>query len=40
MEQPVKGELGVPIQFLALLQEKLAQQQKATEKLRTSVRPT
>jgi hypothetical protein len=39
-ERPVKGEQGVPIQFLGLSREKLAQQQKAAETLRTSVRPT
>ena len=39
-EWPVVGELGVPIQFLGLLQENLTQQQTATEMLRTSVRPT
>jgi hypothetical protein len=39
-ERPVKGELGVPIQFLGLSREKLSQRQTATETLRTSVRPT
>jgi hypothetical protein len=39
-ERPVKGDLGVPIQFLGLSREKLAQQQMATEMLRTSVKPT